>query len=65
MESGLEGAFTYDHPYTTLPSDDRTDLGAFYPMMGHGVHVVVVEVDPTPARCRSCATSRCTTSARS
>jgi CO/xanthine dehydrogenase Mo-binding subunit len=45
MESGLEGSFTYDHPYTTLPSDDRTDLGVFYPVMGHGVHVVVVEVD--------------------
>jgi CO/xanthine dehydrogenase Mo-binding subunit len=45
MESGLEGTFTYDHPMTTLPSDDRTDLGIFYPMMGHAVHVVVVEVD--------------------
>ena len=45
MESGLEGTFTYDHPITTLPSDDRTDLGSFYPMMGHAVHVVVVEVD--------------------
>ena len=40
MESGLEGTFTYDHPYTTLPSDDRTDLGVFYPIMGHAVHVV-------------------------
>ena len=52
MESGLEGSFTYDHPYTTLPSDDRTDLG------------VVLSDDgprrarrgrrgrrPTPARC--------------
>ena len=45
MESGLEGSFTYDHPYTTLPSEDRTDLGVFYPMMAHAVHVVVVEVD--------------------
>ena len=45
MESGLEGTFTYDHPITTLPSDDRTDLGIFYPMMGHAVHIVVVEVD--------------------
>jgi CO/xanthine dehydrogenase Mo-binding subunit len=45
MESGLEGTFTYDHPMTTLPSDDRTDLGIFYPIMGHAVHVVVVEVD--------------------
>jgi CO/xanthine dehydrogenase Mo-binding subunit len=45
MESGIEGSFTYDHPYTTLPNDERTDLGAFYPMMGHAVHVVVVDVD--------------------
>jgi CO/xanthine dehydrogenase Mo-binding subunit len=45
MESGLEGTFTYDHPMTTLPSDDRTDLGIFYPIMGHAVHVVVVEAD--------------------
>jgi CO/xanthine dehydrogenase Mo-binding subunit len=45
MESGLEGSFTYDHPYTTLPNDDGTDLGVFYPIMGHAVHVVVVEVD--------------------
>jgi CO/xanthine dehydrogenase Mo-binding subunit len=45
MESGLEGSFTYDHPYTTLPNDERTDLGVFYPIMGHAVHVVVVEVD--------------------
>ncbi len=45
MESGLEGSFTYDHPYTTMPNEDRTDLGSFYPMMGHAVHVVVVEVD--------------------
>jgi CO/xanthine dehydrogenase Mo-binding subunit len=45
MESGLEGSFTYDHPYTTLPNDERTDLGTFYPMMAHAVHVAVVEVD--------------------
>src|SRR6266700_2622902 len=30
MESGLEGSFTYDHPYTTAPSEDRKDLGVFY-----------------------------------
>src|SRR5438270_19184 len=29
IESGLEGSFTYDHPYTTPPSEDRKDLGAF------------------------------------
>src|SRR5579883_2374485 len=45
MESGLEGTFTYDHPYTTKPSDDRKDLGAFYPIMGHAAHLVAVEVD--------------------
>ena len=44
-ESGLEGSFTYDHPYATKPSDDRKDLGAFYPIMGHAAHFVVVEVD--------------------
>ena len=46
MESGLEARHTYDHPYLTLPSADRTDLGAFYPMMGHCAHIPVVEVNP-------------------
>ena len=45
MESGLEGTFTYDHPFTTMPSEDRKDLGVFYPIMGHAAHIVVVEVD--------------------
>src|SRR5260370_11773086 len=45
MESGLEGSFTYDHPFTTPPTDDRRDLGVFYPIMGHAVHIPVVEVD--------------------
>ncbi|HEY0755406.1 MAG TPA: xanthine dehydrogenase family protein molybdopterin-binding subunit [Ktedonobacteraceae bacterium] len=45
IESGLEGTFTYDHPYATMPSDDRKDLGAFYPIMSHAVHALVVEVD--------------------
>jgi CO/xanthine dehydrogenase Mo-binding subunit len=45
MESGLEGCFTYDHPYTTVPSEDRKDLGVFYPIMGHAVHIPIVEVD--------------------
>lgn len=45
MESGLEGSFTYDHPHMTPPSEDRSDLGSFYPIMGHAVHVPVVEVD--------------------
>ena len=45
VESGLEGSFTYDHPYTTAPSEDRKDLGVFYPIMSHAVHIPVVEVD--------------------
>jgi CO/xanthine dehydrogenase Mo-binding subunit len=45
-ESGLGATFTYDHPYTTKPSDDRKDLGAFYPIVSHACHVPVVEVDP-------------------
>ncbi|WP_281690259.1 xanthine dehydrogenase family protein molybdopterin-binding subunit [Pseudonocardia thermophila] len=46
MESGLEATFTYDPPFFSLPNDERTDLGNFYPIVGHGCHVVVVEVDP-------------------
>ncbi|WP_214366665.1 xanthine dehydrogenase family protein molybdopterin-binding subunit [Pseudonocardia sp. H11422] len=46
MQSGLEESYTYDHPYTTLPSADRSDLGVFYPIMGHACHIVVMEVDP-------------------
>lgn len=45
IESGLEESKVYDHPYTTMPSDDRKDLGVFYPFMGHACHVPVVEVD--------------------
>jgi carbon-monoxide dehydrogenase large subunit len=45
MESGLEGTFTYDHPYTTAPQEDRKDLGVFYPIMGHCAHIPIVEVD--------------------
>ena len=52
MESGLEASFTYDPPFFTLPNDDRSDLGAFYPIMGHGCHVVVVEVDPETGQVR-------------
>lgn len=46
MTSGLEESYTYDHPYTTLPASDGSDLGVFYPIMGHACHVVVVEADP-------------------
>jgi carbon-monoxide dehydrogenase large subunit len=52
IESGLEARHTYDHPYLTKPSADRTDLGAFYPMMGHGVHIPVVEVEPETGQVR-------------
>jgi CO/xanthine dehydrogenase Mo-binding subunit len=45
MESGLEESKVFDHPYTTMPSADRKDLGVFYPFMGHACHVPVVEVD--------------------
>jgi CO/xanthine dehydrogenase Mo-binding subunit len=45
MESGLEGSFTYDHPFTSAPRDDRKDLGVFYPIMGHAAHIPIVEVD--------------------
>jgi CO/xanthine dehydrogenase Mo-binding subunit len=45
IESGLEASHVFDHPYTTMPSADRTDLGVFYPFMGHACHVCVVEVD--------------------
>jgi CO/xanthine dehydrogenase Mo-binding subunit len=46
FESGLSATFTYDHPFTTKPSDDRKDLGAFYPIVSHACHMPVVEVDP-------------------
>ena len=52
MESGLEARHTYDHPYLTMPSADRKDLGAFYPMMAHGAHIPVVEVEPATGRVR-------------
>jgi carbon-monoxide dehydrogenase large subunit len=52
MESGLEARHTYDHPYLTPPSADRKDLGAFYPMMAHGAHIPVVEVNPSTGQVR-------------
>ncbi|MGI9352320.1 MAG: xanthine dehydrogenase family protein molybdopterin-binding subunit [Rhizobiaceae bacterium] len=45
FDTGLDAACTYDHPLTTMPSDDRKDLGIFYPIMGHMCHMPVVEVD--------------------
>ena len=44
--SGLVQTFTYDHPYATAPSADRSDMGAFYPMVSHACHIPIVEVDP-------------------
>jgi carbon-monoxide dehydrogenase large subunit len=52
MESGLEARHTYDHPYLTQPSADRKDLGAFYPIMAHGAHIPVVEVNPDTGQVR-------------
>ncbi|MFF4117118.1 xanthine dehydrogenase family protein molybdopterin-binding subunit [Streptomyces sp. NPDC001714] len=46
MTSGLEESYTYDHPYTTLPAPDGSDLGVFYPIMGHACHIAIMEVDP-------------------
>ena len=45
FESGLETTAVYDHPLTTMPDPDRKHLGIFYPIMGHMVHIAVVEVD--------------------
>ena len=45
LTSGIDAAYVYDHPVTTMPSEDRTDLGIFYPIVGHMVHIPVVEVD--------------------
>jgi CO/xanthine dehydrogenase Mo-binding subunit len=52
LTSGLDAAYTYDHPLTTLPADDRSDLGIFYPIMGHMCHMPVVEVDPGTGQLR-------------
>jgi CO/xanthine dehydrogenase Mo-binding subunit len=52
MESGLAAQSTYDHPLTTLPSDDRSDLGFFYPFVGHAWHMAVVEVDVETGKLR-------------
>ncbi|WP_456781867.1 xanthine dehydrogenase family protein molybdopterin-binding subunit [Bradyrhizobium sp. USDA 3315] len=45
FDTGLDASCTYDHPLTTMPSEDRRDLGIFYPIMGHMCHMPVVEVD--------------------
>ncbi|MCB1465353.1 MAG: xanthine dehydrogenase family protein, partial [Nitratireductor sp.] len=43
--SGLVAQYTYDHPIATPPSPDRSDLGIFYPIVGHACHIAVVEID--------------------
>ena len=45
FDSGLDAICVYDHPLTTLPNEDRSDLGIFYPFVGHMVHIPVIEVD--------------------
>jgi CO/xanthine dehydrogenase Mo-binding subunit len=45
MRTGLKASYVYDHPYTEKPAADGSSLGAFYPIVGHGCHVCVVEVD--------------------
>jgi carbon-monoxide dehydrogenase large subunit len=45
IESGLEASKVYDHPFTTMPSADRKNLGVFYPFMGHACHIPIIEVD--------------------
>jgi CO/xanthine dehydrogenase Mo-binding subunit len=44
--SGLIESYTYDHPRSTPPAGDRSDMGIFYPMVSHGCHIPIVEVDP-------------------
>ncbi|MGB8434873.1 MAG: molybdopterin cofactor-binding domain-containing protein, partial [Burkholderiales bacterium] len=44
--SGIDAAYVYDHPLTTMPAADRSHLGIFYPIMGHMCHLALVEVDP-------------------
>jgi CO/xanthine dehydrogenase Mo-binding subunit len=52
IESGLEASKVYDHPYTTMPNADRSNLGVFYPFVGHACHIPIVEVDPQTGEVR-------------
>ena len=64
-ESGLEASKVFDHPYTTMPSADRKDLGVFYPFMGHACPTSrSSRWTSRPARSPSCTTRRCTTAGR-
>jgi CO/xanthine dehydrogenase Mo-binding subunit len=49
-QTGLNAEYTYDHPYASLPNADRSDLGVFYPIVGHACHVAIVEVDEKTGR---------------
>ena len=50
VNSGIDASHVYDHPYTTMPSEDRSDLGVFYPIMGHMCHIPVIEIDAETGR---------------
>lgn len=50
LNSGIDATHVYDHPFTTMPNEDRSDLGVFYPIMGHMCHMPVVEVDAETGR---------------
>ena len=50
FQSGISAEFTYDHPYNSLPNADRTDLGVYYPIVGHACHIVVAEIDEETGR---------------
>ncbi|MEM7465875.1 MAG: xanthine dehydrogenase family protein molybdopterin-binding subunit [Pseudomonadota bacterium] len=46
ISTGLEASAVFDHPHMTLPKGDGKDFGIFFPFVGHGCHIAVVEVDP-------------------
>jgi CO/xanthine dehydrogenase Mo-binding subunit len=48
--TGLNAEYTYDHPCASLPKADRSDMGIFYPIVGHACHIAVVEVDEGTGR---------------
>jgi CO/xanthine dehydrogenase Mo-binding subunit len=50
--SGLVAQYTYDHPLTTLPKPDKSDLGIYYPIVGHACHIAVVEIDEATNKVR-------------
>jgi carbon-monoxide dehydrogenase large subunit len=52
IESGLEASKVYDHPFTTMPNADRSNLGVFYPFVAHACHIPIIEVDPQTGEVR-------------